>query len=222
MTLGPCQPAHHRADGQVELLGHLAIRVFVEIKHHDQHAELRRQLVDGLLKLLPVDRLIAGNLGRDVVDLHLQAGRRHRPPLSHRPQETVAEHHIQPIAGRVHVAQLLQVFLSRQEDLLREVLGVGHRPGQPVGVSVDRLMVVGDQLRDVLITWLGSHRRSSSMRPKRAPLFPGWGDKCHDRRKFSPSPGASAWRRLGLTPAGDTGPSSIVTLGKAMAQHPGR
>ena len=39
--------------------------------------------------------------------------------------------------------------LCDQKDLLREVFGVLDRSGEPVGVLVDRPMVVGDQLSDI-------------------------------------------------------------------------
>lgn len=42
-----------------------------------------------------------------------------------------------------------QFIAGHQEDLLGQVLGIGNRPGKPVGVPIYRLMVVGNKLVDI-------------------------------------------------------------------------
>src|SRR3954453_16284179 len=80
----------------------------------------------------------------------------------------------QPRLGPGRIAKLVQLELGLAKRLLRQVVGVGRRPGQPEGVSVQRLVVGVHKLLDAPLTAGPLHTRTytDSHDPRRAAFIP--------------------------------------------------
>ena len=125
------------------------IRCLLEIIHDDDQPQHVGQSVQGRLQSLGIDRIV-GRRGRGLLQIEIQIGGGDRALAAQAFQKAGTQNSEQPTGGPLGVAQLIEVTLGDQVRLLGQILGIGDRAGQPVGVPVDRLVMAIDQFDDLL------------------------------------------------------------------------